>query len=75
MRTLLNDPANPDVVHRLIAPDATYVSLDFDNPELQRHAPGRHAHRPHDTFGTASALRSGGAATCRSDPDGSKAAP
>ena len=35
VRALLNDPTNPDVVHRLVAPDATYVSLNFDNPELK----------------------------------------
>jgi hypothetical protein len=26
---------DPDVVHRLVAPDATYVSLNADNPELK----------------------------------------
>ena len=39
VRTLLDDPTNPDVVHRLVAPDATYVSLNFDNPELRRIMP------------------------------------
>ena len=39
VRTLLDDPTNPDVVHRLVAPGATYVSLNFDNPELQRIMP------------------------------------
>lgn len=39
VRMLLNDPTNPDVVHKLVAPDATYVSLNFDNPELQRIMP------------------------------------
>ena len=39
VRTLLDDPTNPDVVHRLVAPDATYVSLSFDNPELRRVMP------------------------------------
>ena len=39
VRTLLKDPTNPDVVHRLVAPDATYVSLSFDNPELRRIMP------------------------------------
>lgn len=39
MRTLLNDPTNPDVVHRLVAPSATYVSLNFDNPELRQIMP------------------------------------
>lgn len=39
VRTLLNDPTNPEVVHRLVAPGATYVSLSFDNPELGRIMP------------------------------------
>ncbi len=39
VRTLLSDPTNPEVVHRLVAPDATYVSLNFDNPDLQRIMP------------------------------------
>ena len=39
VRALLNDPMNPDVVHRLVAPDATYVSLSSDNPELKRIMP------------------------------------
>ena len=39
VRTLLNDPTNPELVGRLVAPDATYVSLNFDSPELQRIMP------------------------------------
>ena len=39
VRTLLSDPTNRDVVHRLVAPGATYVSLNFDNPELQKIMP------------------------------------
>ncbi len=39
VRALLKDPTNPEVVHRLVAPDATYVSLNDDNPELQRVMP------------------------------------
>ena len=39
IREILNDPTNPEVVHRLVAPDATYVSLNFDNPELRRIMP------------------------------------
>lgn len=35
VRAILADPTNPDVVHRLVAADATYVSLNFDNPELK----------------------------------------
>ena len=39
VRTLLNDPTNPSLVRELVAPDATYVSLNFDNPELRRIMP------------------------------------
>lgn len=39
VRMLLNDPTNPEVVHKLVAPDATYVSLNFDNPDLRRIMP------------------------------------
>ncbi len=39
VRAILGDPTNPEVVHRLVAPDATYVSLNFDNPELRRIMP------------------------------------
>ena len=39
VRTLLSDPTNPEVVHRLVAPGATYVSLNDDNPQLQRIMP------------------------------------
>jgi uncharacterized protein len=31
----LQNLMDPDVVHRLVAPDATYVSLNSDNPELK----------------------------------------
>ncbi len=39
VRTLLDDPTNPAVVRQLVAPDATYVSLNFENPELRRIMP------------------------------------
>ena len=39
VRTLLDAPTDPEVVHRLVAPDATYVSLNHDNPELRRIMP------------------------------------
>lgn len=39
VRMLLDDPTNPDVVHRLVAADATYVSLNDHNPELRRIMP------------------------------------
>jgi uncharacterized protein len=31
----LQNLSNADVIHRLVAPDATYVSLSTDNPELK----------------------------------------
>ena len=39
VRMLLDDPTDPDLVRRLVAADATYVSLNFDNPELRRIMP------------------------------------
>lgn len=39
VRQLLADPTNPDVVNALVAPDATYVSLNDDNAELKRVMP------------------------------------
>ncbi len=39
IQALLNDPLNVDLVNKLIAKDATYVSLNFDNPELKKIMP------------------------------------
>ncbi len=39
IQALLNDPLNVDLVNKLIAKDATYVSLNFDNPELKEIMP------------------------------------
>ena len=36
---LLADPTNPELVNSLVAADAIYVSLNFDNPELKRVMP------------------------------------
>ena len=36
---LLADPTNPEVVRSLCDPDITYVSLNFDNPDLKRIMP------------------------------------
>ena len=36
---LLADPTNPEVVHSLCDPHITYVSLNFDNPDLKRIMP------------------------------------
>lgn len=35
----LQNLLDPDVVNRLVAPDATYISLNTDNPELKRIEP------------------------------------
>lgn len=39
IRGLLNDPLNQELVQALVAPDATYVSLNFDNTELKKIMP------------------------------------
>ena len=39
VRAILADPTNPEIVRELVAPDATYVSLSHDNPELKRIMP------------------------------------
>lgn len=39
IRELLAGATRPEVVHALVAPEATYVSLNYDNPELKRIMP------------------------------------
>ena len=39
VREWLQNLLDPDVVNRLVAPDATYVSLNTDNPELKKIMP------------------------------------
>jgi ketosteroid isomerase-like protein len=39
VQRLLSDPSNPDVVHELVAEDSTYVSLNFEDPDLKRIMP------------------------------------
>ena len=39
IRGLLKDPLNVDLVNDLVAADATYVSLNFDNPDLKKIMP------------------------------------
>ena len=36
---ILDDPTNLDAMRALVAPDATYVSLNDDNPDLKRLMP------------------------------------
>ena len=39
VRRLLGYPANPDIVHALVAEDSVYVSLNFEDPHLKRIMP------------------------------------
>ena len=39
VKALLDDPTNPEVVKSLVAPDATYVSLNYANDDLKRIMP------------------------------------
>ena len=39
VQAILDDPTNAESVRSLVAPDATYVSLNYDNPDLKRIMP------------------------------------
>ena len=39
MTAILSDPKNIDNVRSLVAPDVTYVSLNYNNPDLKRVMP------------------------------------
>lgn len=39
LRAILADPTNAEHVRSLVAPDATYVSLNFSDPELKKVMP------------------------------------
>ena len=39
VQEVLADPTNPAVVRRLVAADAVYVSLNYDNPDLKKLMP------------------------------------
>ncbi|MEH2445633.1 MAG: hypothetical protein V7K18_07590 [Nostoc sp.] len=45
VQALLKDPTNPEVVNRLVSPDAIYVSLNYDNPDLKKLIPWADTHR------------------------------
>ncbi|MEH2401868.1 nuclear transport factor 2 family protein [Nostoc sp.] len=53
VQALLKDPTNPEVVNRLVSPDAIYVSLSYDNPDLKKLMPWAGTHKD----GPASVLR------------------
>ncbi len=44
VRELLEGATKPEVVNRLVAPDAVYVSLTYDNPELKKLMPWAGTH-------------------------------
>ena len=45
MQELLQNTTNLEVLKRLMTPDATYVSLNFDNPELKKIMPWTGTHK------------------------------
>jgi hypothetical protein len=45
LQELLQNTSNLQVLQRLMTPDATYVSLNFDNPELKKIEPWAGTHR------------------------------
>ncbi|AVH71522.1 nuclear transport factor 2 family protein [Nostoc sp. 'Lobaria pulmonaria (5183) cyanobiont'] len=52
VQALLKDPTNAEVVNRLVSPDAIYVSLSYDNPDLKKLMPwaGTHKDGPASVF-------------------------
>ena len=45
LQQLLQNTSNPKVLQQLMTPDAIYVSLNFDNPELKKIEPWAGTHR------------------------------
>jgi hypothetical protein len=45
LQQLLQNTTNPKALRQLMTPDATYVSLNFDNPELKKVMPWAGPHR------------------------------
>ncbi|WP_375497161.1 nuclear transport factor 2 family protein [uncultured Nostoc sp.] len=54
VQELLKGATKPEVVNRLVSPDATYVSLTFDNPDLKKLMPWAGTHK---NGGPASVLK------------------
>ena len=50
---LLQGFGNPDVARKLVAPNATYVSLNYENPELRRILPWAGTNHGPDSLTTA----------------------
>ncbi len=45
VQALLKDPTEPEVVNQLVSPDAIYVSLSYDNPDLKKLMPWAGTHK------------------------------
>jgi ketosteroid isomerase-like protein len=45
LQELLQNTSNPKVLQRLMTPDVTYISLNFDNPELKKVEPWTGTHK------------------------------
>src|ERR1700730_11906602 len=45
LQQLLQNTTNLEVLRQLMTPDATYVSLNFDNPELKKIEPWADTHK------------------------------
>ena len=45
LQQLLQNTTNIQVLRQLMTPDATYVSLNFDNPELKKVMPWAGTHK------------------------------
>jgi ketosteroid isomerase-like protein len=58
LQQLLQNTSNLKVLQQLMTPDATYVSLNFDNPELKRIEPWTGTHRgPQALFDVFAAIQ------------------
>jgi ketosteroid isomerase-like protein len=59
LQELLQNTSNLNVLRQLMTPDATYVSLNFDNPELKRIMPWTGTHKgPQELHKVFTAIRS-----------------
>lgn len=59
LQELLQNTSNPKVLRQLMTPDATYVSLNFDNPELKRIMPWAGTHNgPQELLNVFGAIQS-----------------
>ena len=71
---------NPDTINRVVAPDATYVSLNTEDPELSKIMPWTGTSRGpqavlvtylqylEDSYATAASFRPGGSWTVQTEP-------